>query len=321
MKLFNKLFVGVYKCYKKIELSKYYLRFPKNKKYPFYVFNIDGRVHHGGLADRLKSIVVIYAYCKVHDKKFKINFTFPFRLENILLPNKYDWIISEGDLSDSLLDTKIITSYIGELNIKIHNNRQVHIYNFGGGYLDKFNAKYNTDYTVSSIFNDLFKHNNVLKNRLENLKNKIGGPYISITYRFQSLLGDFYEGEYFKKKGLSVDQNQKNNLINQSIIALEEIKNSHPEMNILVTSDSKTFLSEVEKLPGVFIIPGETVHMDFTSDAEIEVYMKAFLDLFMISGAEKIIRVSGLGLYGTGFPYFASLLGNKQADFIDIFLK
>lgn len=58
----------------------------------------DGRMHHGGLCDRLKGFISVYFVCKSMGIKYKIYFVSPFRLEDFLCPNKIDWTISKGEL-------------------------------------------------------------------------------------------------------------------------------------------------------------------------------------------------------------------------------
>jgi len=168
------------------------------------------------------------------------------------------------------------------------------------------------------LFEELFQPGEVLSQQIESIRTIINKPYISVTYRFQALLGDFYEGKHFEKKGLAFSKVEKNSLINSSINALTNIQKDHPNVPILVTSDSQTFLSIVQKIPQVYIIPGKVVHMDFTHDETENIYIKSFLDLYMISKADKIYRVSGKGLYETGFPKVAAFMADKEIDFIEL---
>lgn len=294
------------------------IHFSDNKYDKCCILKIDGRFHHGGLCDRLKSAVIIYAICKANNIPFKLYFTSPFQLEDVLIPNKYDWIISEKELANSIIDAKIITSYICTLKLNFKNKTQIHVYNFGGGYIDNVNSQYHTDYSFSSLYKELFKPGETLSVQIDGIKKEVGGPYISVCYRFQSLLGDFYEGEHFEKKRLSFNNDEREKLIEISVIALMGIKKRHPSMPILVTSDSSTFSSIISKIPNIVTIPGKTVHMDFTFNEEGSTYMKSFLDLYMLSGGEKIYRVSGKGLYETGFPKVAALMANKNIEFIEL---
>lgn len=319
-KIKNLLTIFLWLAYKKLQLSQYYLKtFSKNSiKEKCCVLKVDGRVMHGGLVDRLKSAVLVYAICKANHIPFKIYFTSPFKLQDILFPNEYDWVINEEDLTCSMLDTKIITSYTGKLKLKFNNKTQIHVYNFGGGYLDHINSQYNTDYTFASLFQELFQPSDKLSFLIDDVKKKIGGSYISVCYRFQSLLGDFYEGKYFENKHLSFSNIEREKLIDLSIAALMNIKENHPNMQLLVTSDSSTFTSLISKIPNIITIPGKTVHMDYTLNEEKNTYLKSYLDLCMLSGGDKIYRVSGKGLYESGFPNVAALMSNTEIEFIEL---
>ena len=304
--------------YKKIQLLKYYLKINSLNKKRNCVLKIDGRVNHGGLCDRLKSAVVIYAICKANNIPFKIYFISPFKLQSILSPNKYNWIISEKELTTGFFDTKIVASYLAKTKLKFKYKRQIHVYNFGGGYLKDVNSLYQTDYTFSTLFKELFQPGEILLKQIDKLKKEINSPYISVCYRFQSLLGDFYEGKHFEKISSSFQKDEQEKLLKISIDALMKIKGKYPDMPILVTSDSAKFSSIISKIPNIVTIPGKTVHMDFTFNEEESIYMKAYLDLYMLSGGEKIYRVSGKGLYESGFPKVAALMNNKVIEFIEL---
>ena len=316
----ERISVATWMAYKKIQLSRYYLRKDSlgTKKQKYLILKIDGRVHHGGLCDRLKSAVTLYALCKANNIQFKMYFVSPFELKKILKPNEYDWTVSEEELTTSIVDTRLITSYTANIVCDFRNKIQIHVYNFGGGYLDDVNHKYKTEYKYSTLFSELFRPSELLSKKIHKMNQIIGGKYVSVCYRFQSLLGDFYEGEYFEKISHSFDNADRARLIEMSINALLTIQNIHPNMPLLVTADSATFLSIINEMPNIITIPGKPVHMDFTFNEKMIVYAKSYLDLYMLSAGEKIYRVSGQGLYESGFPKVAALIGNKEIEFIKL---
>lgn len=110
---------------------------------------------------------------------------------------------------------------------------------------------------------------------------KLGGKgnYISCTFRFRQLLGDFKEG------GATLPVAKRQPYIQQCVQTVERLHKMHPEKRILVTADSHTFLDELTtaSLPYVYVMPGKVVHLGFTSDASKAVYMKSFLDMYMLS--------------------------------------
>ncbi len=58
---------------------------PKGGK-PACIAMVDGEAYHGGLCDRFKGIISLYAYCKCSGLPFRIRYTYPFRLEDYLAP-------------------------------------------------------------------------------------------------------------------------------------------------------------------------------------------------------------------------------------------
>ena len=59
---------------------------------------VDGKRKQGGLADRLRGIVSTYYVCKKLGYDFRINFVHPFPLIDYLVPNTYDWRVSQDEL-------------------------------------------------------------------------------------------------------------------------------------------------------------------------------------------------------------------------------
>lgn len=51
---------------------------------PLHVAMVDGESFHGGMCDRFKGIISLYAYCKYRSLPFRIRYTYPFKLEDYL---------------------------------------------------------------------------------------------------------------------------------------------------------------------------------------------------------------------------------------------
>lgn len=278
---------------------------------------IDGRAIHGGLTDRLRGICSVYTYCKQKGIPFHLNAVFPFKLEDYLVPNKYDWRISEDEISydprkstpvlvnDYQFDTRLHRFYLNKL---LREKMQMHIYG-NTPFLDSH---------FNESFNELFRPSPRLQADLDNLTASLFPPlspnpspltrhYVAIVTRFQQLLGDFKETGY-----KTLGEDGKKALIVKCINKIEELHNTGLQgKQILCTSDSITFLNEVNKLPYVSIIPGKVVHMDHTSDASFETYEKSFLDLFMIAKADEVMLLQTDDMYPSGFPKRAAMMGNK----------
>lgn len=271
------------------------------------VYMVDGLVHHGGLADRLKGIISLYALAKYLEIDFFIYFKHPFRLNHFLKENNVHWEIDIDYIKSFKNPVTIITSYRGHLK-KIDRLSNNLIYNFGGGYLEEFNNRYKTNYNFKSLFNELFVETEYLKSLL--MENSTPDNFIGVSFRFQNLFGDFYEGEKISKKILFTYERQL--LINKCIDSLRVIKQNHPRFNLLVTSDSNYFENIVSNIPFIFINKGKVLHIDHNENNDIKNFEKSFVDLLTLSKANEVIRVSGLGIYESGFPYLAALIGDKN---------
>ncbi len=289
-------------------LKQEYYQFHDNKFVlrPSVVFLIDGRSIHGGLTDRLRGICSIYTYCKQKGIPFHLHANYPFLLEDYLVPNAYDWRIDTEKITYDPRKSVPVLINDYQLNIKLHKfylnkrlreKKQIHIYG---------NTPFLDDHFTES-FSELFIPSNRLQQDIDNLSSSLSLDYVAITTRFQQLLGDFKETGY-----KTLPKEDQCALINKCVKKIEELHNTELSgKQILCTSDSITFLNEVNKLSYVSIIPGSVVHMDHTSDASFETYEKSFLDLYIIAQAEKIILLQTEDMYSSGFPKRAAMIYNK----------
>ena len=269
----------------------------------------------GGLSDRLRGIVSIYAECKKQGLPFRIVFE-PLHLEDYLLPNKYDWRISEDEICwdvkkvypcvlltyhnnphnrwQHFVQSTVLKSYIRK------PYRQIHVYS----------NMICRDSEYSPLFHELFKPVPELQQLIDYHLEKLGGEggYISLTFRFRQLLGDFKEG------GETLPVDERKDYIDRCIKTVEALHEEHADKLILVTADSHTFLEELAKrsLPYVYIMPGKVVHIGFTFDADNKTYMKSFLDMYMLSLAHTVYQALDSKLMRSSFPIRAALMGGKE---------
>ena len=269
----------------------------------------------GGLSDRLRGIVSVYAECKRQGRPFRIVFE-PLHLEDYLAPNEYDWRIWEDEI-----DWDLAKSYPCVL-LTYHNdphNRWQHFVQSSvlRSYFRKhchqlhvFTNMIPSDEEYQTLFHELFRPTDDLQQLIGYHLEKLGGKgnYISCTFRFRQLLGDFKEG------GDTLPVEQREAYIERCIETVKELHKQYGDKNILVTADSSTFLSELKEksLPYVYVMPGKVVHLGFTADASKTVYMKSFLDMYMISYADTVYLVRDKLMYHSGFPYRAALLGGAN---------
>jgi hypothetical protein len=270
----NEIARFLYNRYREIKIfyRDYLNSFNEGKK-GYVVFMVDGKLRHGGLADRLYGIITTFAVCKIKNIPFKLYFVYPFEIECFLVPNTYNWIIEENDLAYNK-KTKIMVAIQEEQSFKrikldrpedlaqftssggvlgywfgvaisslmgciglIGGGGQIHYYsNFND--LNKINTHYGSAFTFTGLFNELFKLSVSFKNKFDYiLENKIRKPYVAICFRFQNLLGDFTERNYKE-----MDKDGKKELIELCFLALTSIAKNNK--NIFLASDSRFFLKE-----------------------------------------------------------------------------
>ncbi|MFV0170304.1 hypothetical protein OBK12_01215 [Empedobacter falsenii] len=275
------------------------------------IYMADGKMLHGGLSDRLCGIVSAYACSKDLGVDFKVFFESPYSLTDYLIPNKIDWEIKEKEISFNSKEAEAtyIPAYSKHISYQLYiarkrlksTKKQVHVYS---------NMRYFTKVEFNTLFNELFQLSDPLKDKIKYNTQYLSDKYISITFRFQQLLGDFEEGNFPKLK----TEEEKQELINKCISKIKEIKQENPQFDkILVTSDSRIFLDCANQLDYVYIIPGDIVHMDFVESKDLfEEHLKSFVDFFMLANADKIYLANFKPLYPSTFPETASYLNNTE---------
>lgn len=307
----NNLFYREYRLVKKVRkhLSPYYSEHApigKNEN-RMIVFMADGRKKHGGLADRLRGMITTYKYCLDHHVDFRIHFTSPFELEELLIPNEYDWRIRADEISyhssyslpvyidssrypeaDRTFQRKMAEKFLCNENFK-----QIHLYT----------NMYYADDEFGPLFNRLFRPAPALQTWIDENLAKLGGNYLSLSFRFQNLLGDFKDGDFV----YSLEDQQI--LLDKCMAKIRALREAHPEVDkILVTADSERFLKEVSNLDFVYLLPGQVGHMDHQSEQGIAIHMKTFLDFFVLSHSSKIYLLVTGKMYKSGFAKRAAKL-------------
>ena len=272
------------------------------------IFMADGKWMHGGLTDRLRGMASAYKFATEHNLDFMIYHTSPFLLQEILEPNKVNWIIDEKHISKNCSIAKPVLLYREDFNNDSalerqldNSHEQFHLYSCVDTLGEKF-AEY---------FNTLFKPSALLAQEVEHYSKLLGENYTAISFRFQNKLGDFKE---FTFKELPAKDKHK--LMNA---ALDAIKREESQNKILVTADSPTFLAEAEKLPNVITVKGTSIHIDFNSSKKAVDYIKAFTEFFLISKATqaKLYRNRKYKTYPSNFPKYAASLGNVPYEIVE----
>lgn len=275
------------------------------------IFMVDGRMHHGGIGDRLRGIISTYDVCKKLGIIFKINFVFPFPLQDFLEPNQVDWEIKESDISYNSEDTLAIFCGSNGTHVERPFQRRWFVKNFKKKFKQVHiytNAILVKPRTFQQHFNELFRMTPILEDSVRQHQKEIGNKYIAITCRFQQLLGDFKEGDYE-----ILNPEERSSLMQAAAHEIEKIHQAQSkDLPILLTSDSISFLHYMkEQKTYIHIIEGKLVHMDYSSESATQLHLKSFTDLMMLSRAEKIYLLKSPKMYNSGFPRIAAMIGNK----------
>lgn len=286
---------------------------------PMLVFMVDGikDFYSGGMADRFKGMIASYAWCKQRGIDFRIRHIFPYELADYLQPSQYDWRLKEGEFTKCIWDATLLYNrrVLGKRFVRIKLKRkQLHYYG-NRDILHYINKTGKTNYSWGELFLELFQPRQELAEVIEKKKKEIGGPYISVAFRFQNLLGDFKEYTF---EALN-DEDKRKKIIQKCVDGLKDLQKKHLGMPILVTSDSSTFIEVVSKLPGIYVIGGERVHMGCSTGAAYDTYLNSFIDFYMLAGSQLVFNLGTVEMYPTKFPMYAAKV--NDVPFERIILK
>lgn len=269
----------------------------------FMVTNTKG-FYVGGMVDRFKGIISTYAWCKQRNVEFRIRHIFPFELADYLDPAKYDWCLKEGEFTTCIWNATLMRAR-GEFGRRLVRKnlkrKQIHYYG-NRDFLQYINETGGTNYTWGELFQELFRPGKELAVAIERKKSEIGKSYISAVFRFQNLLDDFRE---YKFQALGTDD-QREQLIKKCLKGLADLQNRYPEVPLLVTADSSTFIERVSSLPGIHVVGGKRVHMGCNEGAAYNTYLNSFTDFYMLAGGQRIFCLGTKEMYPTQFPMYAA---------------
>lgn len=300
----------------KAYLKAYIWPLPKFKRE--VVVMVDGVHSHGGLTDRFRHILSVYSYCKQKKIPFYIYYVYPCDLSLILAPNHYDWRIGSSKLTYTRYDSKEICLWVNDPDESLQTKKKINQQHVS--MLDKetgsgkrvqyhiYGNSYLAEGHYRELFVELFKPSRYLQERIDSVQEQLPDSYEAVTFRFQQLLGDFSEGDF-----TVLPKAERENLIQCCIKKIDSLYSTcyFSTSKLLVTSDSPILLERVKELPYVCTIPGKMEHMDFTKNSDLEMNTKSFVDLFLLSQAQRLTLLQTGQMYNSGFPKFAAELGNK----------
>ena len=247
---------------------------------------------------------------KKNGYSFHIVYKHPFTLEKYLLPNHVNWVKEYDDLNYSIGHTVFYNETSWHADKPLKKGKEYHCYNYTGNVLPKVFGDTGAEW--ASLFNELFVPNDEIKNSISaiGIKEK---SYVAVHFRFVNALENF-EGNYYN--ALST-QEEKDNLIKRCKEGLMEIKKKNLNQEILVFSDSKVFLNSIQDLPVRTLDSSSIGHISFTNSDDS--FVKAFLDMFMISNASKVYAVHAPELYNNScYALVGARIGNVDFDVLEV---
>ncbi len=224
----------------------------------------------------------------------------------------YNWKINSEAISYDKAQSKPLVlsgDYLWYKNFKIINyiqKTQVHVY-ANMDCLDKINNFYKTNFNYATLYNELFRPSNHLEKSLYSVKSFLPKAYISICFRHRNLFGDFKEKHFEPLNAV-----RQKIFLEHCISKIKEIINCY-DTEVVVTSDSLSFLMEINKISRVHIVnqAKELIHMDYTFSTVEDSFKQSFIDFYCLGGGDKIFL---FGAYSSGFPILRAKCFSKELE-------
>ena len=278
--------------------------------------HINGGSDSPGLADRMKAYVSTYIIAEESGYKFYLYHDCGFQLDDYLEPNEVDWRIEKNNINFGIRHFKILwsASHIKPLNPRILEYH-THFYQ---DVISNLPDELKDKYSMYEVFNRLFKPTSYLTSLLEKAFQSLKlseNAYIAVHCRFL----DFFEAvehksdEYPFMKHAS-DEEQMS-MIRSVHKTLDIIHYENMGKPILLFSDSSKFLNS-DHQEFIRTVNGKVGHI-FTHSGDKNVIDKAFVDMFLMSKANKVYNIIGPGTLASGYSQQAALIGNKPFERIE----
>ncbi len=282
-----------------------------------YIFMVDGKVGHGGMFDRLKGAISVYAISKVQHKDFRIYFVYPFELQKYLEPNSYDWTIDKKDVAFAYPHSRPLFLY-GECYApdRLFKNRkyEAHFY-YGYDSLSVINKRCGTGFEWGQLYRELFKPTVYLQQYIDHYRQELGRDYIVVHTRFLNLLGDKVETDINPE----LPQPERDRLMSQMRDKIKELAKLNDGMRVMLASDSMAFIGYMKReMPGIYVVPGTVKHIDTAGETNDAENIKMFLDYYLISYAQKVYSLVGKCMWPSAFPEYAAKIGDVEFERIGL---
>ena len=292
---------------------QYYFKLKEKQWKPAVIYALDARISPAGMTDVLRGMFSAYAFSKAIKLPFYIDFQYPFRFEEYLQPVGFDWRLPQNLRTNNLFHTTVFNIVDrdegGVLKYPWIRSRQYHFYT-NMDFIALINKKYGKNYNKKDLYHELFKPSDSLQQKNDAVQRRIDGDYISLSFRFTTLLGDFEDSINCP---LSIEDQK--DLIDRSIGVINNLHNQYPHEKIFVASDSEKFTDSVKDIGYVYTNTGRKGQFYYAPNDDVT--MNTFLDFLVISCAKRVYQAhTGKMFYGK-FSKFAAMVSGIPFEVIE----
>lgn len=277
------------------------------------IFFMDANRKYPGFVDLLKAIIGSYYIAKTNGYEFKIHFESPFQLSKYLVPplGGTNWMLTKEEIAhiNELPFSVGLLNYYGIGSIpKLHKDLY-QVRNFIGWNILQRNNLKGWSSVWTKLFLELFEPTEYLQNNLHELLLP-ENSYVGVHVRFVNAL-ELAEIDYPQKP---LCGKEKILLMEECVKTIKNIEDKE-KTKAIVFSDSPSFLNYSIK-NGLNVCGGKVGHITYNQTDDV--ILKMFTDLYAISRAKKTFMLRGNNLYASAFPLYASLIGSKHPQIINI---
>ena len=263
-----------------------------------------------GITDRFKAIVGSYYIAKCNGIGFHLIHRAGFDMRDYLRPNQVSWSAELSDISILPWQTENI-SYLPPYSAvpKLNKEKQYICRKYIGKNNMEIMGVEDWQNKWRELFLELFTPAQKVVNALADAD--IQEHYTAVNVRFINSLGTFEKTPY----NAPLPKEDQEKLIAAVLNKISECQET-AESPIIVSSDNIRFLDIAAEKGFRTIDPTGTGHIMNPGVDEL-VYLKTFVNLFLLTRADKIISVLNAegvpkrSLYKTQYPRYAAIVGNK----------
>ena len=273
-------------------------------------FIIDETNSHNGITDRLKAAVGLYYIAKCSHADFHFIHRAGFDLRDYLKPNKVPWSAELSDIPELSPETKYI-EYLPPFSgiPEIDPDQQYVCRRYIGKNIIEMTDVPDWQRVWRDLFWELFTPDEKVLEALAQAE--MPERYVAVNARFINSLGRFEDADY----NAPLPEKKQEELIDEVLLKVAEIV-EESALPAVISSDSVRFMEEAERRGFQTIDTKGTGHI-MNPDVEDLVYLKTFVNFFLLARAEKIysiLNVEGVpenSLYKTQYPRYAAIIGDK----------